>query len=135
MAVPFQLWGESELTVFGSLGQGRKMAMVVQTGVPYCGVGAPEEVMQEIGVKPGAVSRLVKGAGQFLHGRAWAAVVVPAVSVGPIAEDKVSGWQGALDSSELWRHGVRRDALLSHDFFRGRRVTFDWPNHRLLFEE
>ena len=133
--VPFEIWGESELTVFGSLGQSRTMALVVQTGVPYCGVGAPAEVLDEIGVKPGAVSRLVKGAGQFLQGRPWAAVVVPTVTVGPVASDRVAGWSGALDSSELWRHGVRRDALLSHDFFRNRRVTFDWQKRELVFEE
>ena len=42
--VPFQIWGENELTVYGSLAGSRKMAMVVQSGVPYCGVGAPAEV-------------------------------------------------------------------------------------------
>jgi hypothetical protein len=54
MAVPFEVWGESELMVYGSLAGGRRMAMMIQTGVPNCGVGAPREVMEEIGVKPGA---------------------------------------------------------------------------------
>src|SRR5437867_4776106 len=111
------------------------MAFVVQTGVPFCGVGAPAEVFDEVGVKPGALSRIVKGAGQYLQGRPWAAVVVPTVSVGSVARDRVPGWLGALDASELWRHGVRRDALLSHDFFQNRRVTFDWERHELLFQE
>jgi hypothetical protein len=133
--VPFQLWGVNELTVFGSLAGGRTMAMVVQTGVPGCGVGAPSEVFDELGLKPGAVSRLAKGAGSFLQGRPWARVVVPTVAVGPLVEGKLDGWRGALDSSELWRHGVRRDALLSHDFFRGRRVTFDWGARELVIVE
>lgn len=133
--VPFQMWGESELTVFGSLAQGRRMAMVVQTGVPGCGVGAPQEVMDEIGVKAGVVARMVKGAGTFLHGRPWSPVVVPSVTVGPLAEDKVSGWIGALDASELWRHGVRRDALISHDFFKNRRLTIDWAKRELVVEQ
>lgn len=132
--VPYQIWGESELTVFGSIAQGRKLAMVVQTGVPGCGVGAPQEVFDEMGIKPGALARMAKGAGSFLQGRPWSAVVVPSVAVGSIAADKLAGWSGALDSSELWRHGVRRDALLSHDFFRGRRVTFDWDRRELVFE-
>ena len=133
--VPYQIWGESELTVFGSIGQGRKLAMVVQTGVPGCGVGAPQEVFDEMGVKPGKFSRMAKSAGSVLQGHSWLAVVAPTVTVGSIARDKVAGWSGALDSSELWRHGVRRDALLSHDFFRDRRVTFDWDKHELVFEE
>ena len=133
--VPFQIWGENELTVYGSLAGSRKMAMVVQSGVPYCGVGAPAEVFDEIGVKAGAMSRLVKGAGQWLQGRPWASVTVPTVTLGPVVRDKVPGWLGALDSGELWRHGVRRDALLSSDFFRGRRVTIDWSAHELVFEE
>lgn len=133
--VPFEVWGQSELTVYGSLAGSRKMALVVQSGVPGCGVGAPSEVLEEIGVKPGAVARMVKGAGAWLQGRPWSQVMIPAVSVGAVVKDKVPGWSGAFDSSELWRHGVRRDGLLSHDFFRGRRVTIDWQAHELVFEE
>jgi hypothetical protein len=132
--VPFETWGESELTVYGSLAGGRRMAMVVQSGVPECGVGAPLEVFEEIGVRPGMMSRAVKGAGVWLTGRPWLALNVPTVALGPIVEDKVPGWSGALDSGELWRHGVRRDALLSHDFFKGKRVTYDWAAHDLVFE-
>jgi hypothetical protein len=132
--VPFLLWGESELTVFGTISQGRRLAMVVQTGVPGCGIGAPQDVFDEFGIKPGAMAKLAKGAGRVLQGRSWTSVVVPAVTVGPIARDKVAGWSGALDSGELWRHGVRRDVLLSHDFFRDRRMTIDWERHELVFE-
>jgi hypothetical protein len=135
LKVPFELWGVNELTVYGTLSGGRRMALVVQTGVPACGVGAPPEVLQEVGVKPGALSRLAKGAGQYLQGRAWASCVVPAVTVGPIAKDRVACWQGAFDSAELWRHGVRRDALLSSDFFRDTRFTIDWNAQELVFEE
>jgi tetratricopeptide (TPR) repeat protein len=133
--VPFQIWGENELMVFGSLAASRRMALILQTGVPGCGVGAPAEVFDEIGVKAGAISRLVKGAGTWLQGRPWAAVTVPTVTVGPVVKDKVPGWHGALDSAELWRHGVRRDALLSNEFFRGRRLTIDWKAHELVFDE
>ncbi len=132
--IPFEIWGESELTVYGSLAGGRRMAMVVQTGVPECGVGAPREVFEEVGLKPGVLSRMVKGAGRLFSGRPWTEVAVPAVSVGPISKDKLDGWSGALDSSELWRHGVRRDALLAGDFFRGWRVTIDWEGRALVFE-
>jgi hypothetical protein len=81
------------------------------------------------------MSRLVKGAGTWLAGRPWSQVVVPTVLFGPVVGDRLAGWSGALESSELWRHGVRRDALLSHDFFRGRRVTIDWEKQELVFEE
>jgi hypothetical protein len=56
------------------------------------------------------------------------------VSVGQESRDKVSCWIDALASAEMWRHGVRRDALLSHDFFKDRRVTIDWASHQLVFE-
>ena len=132
--VPFELWGERELTVYGSLNGGRRMALVLQTGVPGCGVGAPAEVFEEIGVRPGMIARAVKGAGATLGGRRLAGVQVPTVSVGPVVLEKVNGWSGALDSAELWRHGVRRDALLSSDFLRGQRVTIDWGKRELVFE-
>lgn len=132
--VPFEVWGEAEVMVRGTLGSERRMAFVVQTGLPRCGVAAPAEVFEEIGVKAGVVSRAVKGAGTWLRGRPWAEVTVPAVTVGPIVGDRVPGWLGAFDSSEMWRHGVRRDALISHDFFRDRRLTFDWKAGELIFE-
>src|SRR6185503_18180312 len=49
--VPFEMWGESEMMVHGTVGGNRRMAMVVQTGVPGCGFAAPSEVFDELGVK------------------------------------------------------------------------------------
>jgi hypothetical protein len=133
--VPFEIWGESELMVYGSMAAGRRMALVLATGLPGAGIGAPAEVMEEIGVKPGGVSRVMKGAGAFAGGRPWYEVGVPGVVVGPLARDHVPGWSGALDPAELWRHGVRRDALLGGEFFRDRRLTIDWQRHELVVEE
>ena len=132
--VPFELWGESELMVRGSVGGSRKLGLVVQTGIPGCGFAAPSEVFDELGIKAGTVSRLVKGAGIWLQGRPWVGVTVPGVVVGPVARDRVPGWSNAMDSSELWRHGVRRDAILSGDFFEKSRVTFDWAKRELAIE-
>jgi hypothetical protein len=133
--VPFEIWGESELMVYGTLAGGRRMAFLLATGLPGAGIGAPAVVMEEIGVKPGNVSRLVKGAGAYSRSRSWYEVTVPSVSVGPLVADKVRGWSGGLDASELWRHGVRRDAILAGEFFRGRRVTIDWQRRELVVEE
>lgn len=132
--IPFEIWGEAELTVYGSLNGGRKMAMIWQSGVAGCGVAAPEEVLGEVGVKPGKVSRVIKGAGSVLQGTPWAVVTVPTITVGPLVRTKVRGWEGALDAAELWRHGVRRDAILSHDFFQDQRVTIDWQKRELVVE-
>jgi hypothetical protein len=132
--VPFEIWGEAELTVYGSLNGGRRMAMIVQSGLYGCGVAAPAAVLEEVGVRPGKVSRVIKGAGSVLQGTPWAAVSVPNVVVGPLLRGKVRGWSGALDDVELWRHGVRRDAILSHDFFKDQRVTIDWERRELVVE-
>ncbi len=132
--VPFELWGEGEITLHGTLNGGRRMALLLETGMPGCGVAAPPEVFEEVGVRPGAVSRAVGGAGALLRGPRWAAVQVPTIAVGGVVKDNVRGWSGALDSAELWRHGVRRDALLAGDFLRGRRVTIDWRARELVFE-
>jgi hypothetical protein len=132
--VPFEIWGESELMVYGSLNGGRRMAMLLATGLPGCGVAAPADVLAEVGIKPGRISRVIKGAGSVLQGAPWAAVGAANVTVGPLVRDKVDGWSGALDPAELWRHGVRRDAIVSHDFFKGQRVTIDWENCSLVVE-
>lgn len=134
LRIPFELWGERELTVYGSLNGGRRMAMVLHTSMPGCGVGAPPEVFEEVGVRPGAIARAMRSASSRLQANSWAGVQVATVAVGPIVKDKVSGWSGALDSAELWRHGVRRDALLSSDFLRGRSVTIDWQKQELVIE-
>src|SRR5207249_1056084 len=75
--VPFDLWGENELTTWGSINGGRHMAMTLATGLPEAGVGAPDMVFEELGIKSGGVSKLVKGAGAWLQGRPWAQVNVP----------------------------------------------------------
>jgi hypothetical protein len=133
--VPFELWGEAELTVYGSINSGRRMALVFQSGVGGCGVAAPADVLAEVGVKPGKLARAIKGAGSVLQGRPWTTVSVPNVVVGPLTREKVAGWSGALDAPELWRHGVRRDGILSHDFFRGQSVTIDWEKRELVVDE
>lgn len=132
--IPFEIWGESELMVWGAIGGGRKMAMVVQTGLPGCGVAAPSEVFEELGLKPGGVAKMIKSMGALLTGQPWTEVTAPSVAVGPVVRNKVPGWSGAMDSAEMWRHGVRRDAILSSEFFRGRAVTFDWSRRELVFE-
>lgn len=133
--VPFELWGEDELTVWGSINGGRRMAMVLATGLPEAGVGAPEVVFDELGLKPGGVSKLVKGAGAWLGGRPWAQLNVPSVQLGSVAFEKQPGWSGAMEPIEMWRHGVRRDALLGPGILRGRKVTIDWTRRDLVFED
>jgi len=134
LRVPFEVWGEREITVHGSLNGGRRMALALVTGVPNCGVGAPPEVFEEVGIKAGKAARAVQSASTWLQGARWTAVTVPAVTVGPVAWDKLPGCAGAFDPSELWRHGVRRDGMLSSEFLRGRRVTIDWEKRELVLE-
>jgi hypothetical protein len=138
----FQNWGEGELTVIGTVNTApRRMAMVVATGVPDCGIGAPQEVFEEVGIKPGMVDRIVRGAGSWLNGKAWTAVVVPTATlgtgtrgVGMITREKLPGWLGGLDPFEMWVHGVRRDALVGCEMLRTKRVTIDWRMRQLVVE-
>src|SRR5262245_37298000 len=132
--IPFEIWGEADLTVYASLNSGRKMATIVTSGLAGCGVAAPVDVLGEVGVKPGKMSKVLHGAATVLQGQPWASVTVPTVTVGPIVQTKVKGWAGALDDGELWRCGVRRDAMLSHDFFKDQRVTIDWEMRELIVE-
>ena len=133
--VPFESWGEGEITVWGSMQGGRRMAMMLSSGLVSAGVGAPSVVFEELGLKPGSLSKAMHGAGAWFGGTAWAPVTVPSLSLGALAFDKLPGWSGAMDPSELWRHGVRRDAVLGPGLLLKRRVTIDWTRRQLLFEE
>jgi tetratricopeptide (TPR) repeat protein len=132
--VPFELWGEDELTVWGSINGGRHLAMTLATGMPGGGFGAPDVVFEEHGLKSGGVSKMVKGAGSWLQGRPWAQINVPALTIGNVAFDRVPGWAGALEPVEMWRHGVRRDGLLGPGILLKQRVTIDWTRRDLVFE-
>ena len=131
--IPFEIWGENEMMVYGSIEGGRRMGLLVTTAIPQCGVAAPPEVFEELGIQPGAMSRMIKSPGTGLSGSPWGQLSA-SVTVGPIARDKVMGWSGAMASSELWRHGVRRDAAISQEFFKGYRVSIDWSKREILFE-
>jgi len=133
--VPYEVWGEADLTVWGSIQGGRRMAMVVATGLPGAGVGAPDVVFEELGLKSGGVSKAVQGMGTFLNGRPWAPVRVPSLTLGSVAFERLSGWSGAMEPLEMWRHGVRRDALLGPGVLLKRRVTFDWTRREIVFED
>ncbi|HEY6866690.1 MAG TPA: aspartyl protease family protein [Candidatus Eisenbacteria bacterium] len=132
--IPFEIWGENELTVYGSIAGGRRMAMVLASGLPAAGAGAPQEVFDELGIKPGVSASLAKG-GVWLRGDSWFPVTVPTVALGQRVRDRLPGWSGAMEQGEMWRHGVRRDALLAGMFFRGLRVTIDWRGRSLVLEE
>lgn len=131
--VPFEWWGEAELMVTGTLNGGRKMKLMLGTGLPG-GVGATQAVLDEVGVKPGSISRAVRNAGAVLQGHAWAQTTVNAAMVGTVACDKLTAWSGAFDAYEMWRHGMRRDALLGPEVWEKRRVTFDWEKSELRVE-
>jgi predicted aspartyl protease len=132
--IPFELWGENEMMAMGSIGGGRHMAMLVATGIPGCGVAAPPEVFEEFGLRPGMMSRVTKTAGSPFGGKSWAQVTTSGVTLGPISRDHVDGWYGAMDSAEMWRHGVRRDAAVSIEFFKGYRMSIDWDRRELVLE-
>jgi hypothetical protein len=132
--VPFERWTENQLVVWGTIGGGRRMSMIVGTGLPGAGFGGPADVFEELGLKSGKMANLMRGPGMALQGRPWVQAAVPTLTVGSIVGDRVNGWMGSMDPGEAWREGARLDGLLGPDWFRGRRVTFDWEKHELVFE-
>lgn len=132
--VPYERWTENQLVVWGSIGGGRRVSLIVGTGLPGAGFGGPYDLFEELGLKPGKMSNLMRGVGTVLQGRPWTQAPVPTLSVGAVVGERVNGWMGAMDPGEAWREGVRLDGMLAPEWFRGRRVTFDWERHELLFE-
>jgi hypothetical protein len=131
--VPFEVRGESDLFVRATMAGGRTMAMQVHSGFPECGVAAADAVFGEVGLRAGSVSKVMGSASSWMQGNPWARVNVPLVTLGGVSQGNVPGWslRGDVD---LWRHGIRSDGFLSHEMFRGWRVTFDWAAHQMVFE-
>ena len=69
------------------------------------------------------MSDTVHGEGSMLQASPWSQVMVSTLAIGSIARDHVEGWSGEMDASELWRWGIRRDAVLGPRFFADRRVS------------
>lgn len=132
--VPFEIRGEADLFVHAVVAGGRPMALEVHSGFPECGFAAPDVVLSEVGLKAGGVSKAMGGASGFMKGSPWARVMVPSITAGGVTQAGVAGWSLKGDGEDLWRHGVRSDGYLAHDFFRGWRVTYDWGVRQLVFE-
>lgn len=132
--VPFERWTENQIVAWGTIGGGRRVSMIVGTGLPGAGFGGPSDVFDELGLKPGKMSNLMRGPGMVVQGRPWTQVPVPTLALGGVVGDRVSGWMGAMDPGEAWSEGARLDGMLGPEWFRGRRVTFDWPKHELVIE-
>ena len=60
---------------------------------------------------------------------------MPSLQIGNQVYDRVPGWAGAMEPVEMWRHGVRRDALLGPGILLRQRTTIDWKRRELVFEE
>ncbi len=131
--VPFERWTENQLVAWGTIGGGRRVSMIVGTGLPGAGFGGPADVFDELGLRPGKMANLMRGPGMLMQGRPWTQVPVPTLALGGVVGDRVSGWMGAMDPGEAWSEGARLDGLLGPEWFRGRRVTFDWAKHEMVF--
>lgn len=132
--VPWERWTANHLVVWGSIGGGRRLSLIVGTGLPGGGFGGPADVFDELGLRPGKMSNLMRGPGMLMQGRPWVQVGVPTLSVGSVVGERVNGWLGAMDPGEAWRQGTRLDGLLGPEWFRGRRVTFDWDRRELVIQ-
>lgn len=132
--VPFERWSENQLVGWGTIGGGRRVSMILGTGLPGAGFGGAADVFDELGLKPGKMANLMRGPGLALQGRPWTQVSVPTLALGGVVGDRVSGWLGAMDPGETWSEGARLDGLLGPEWFRGRRVTFDWEKHEMVVE-
>jgi len=132
--IPFEIRGEADMFVHAELAGGRAMALEVHSGIPECGVMASEAVFTEVGLKAGTVSRMMGSANSWIQGNPWARVAVPSVVLGGVVQSGVPGWAVRGEGIDLWRDGVRSDGFVSHDLFRGWRVTYDWAARQMVFE-
>src|SRR5439155_14755455 len=85
--IRFEVWGESDLTVYGAVGGGRRMAMLFASGLPGCELGATADVLAEFGVRSGSMARAVTSVGNRIGGTSWTKVTVPSLAVGPLASN------------------------------------------------
>ena len=129
VAVPFWMEKDHFLLVRGAVNH-RPLLLFLDSGLAGGGFTCPESTLGEAGIRL-RKGRTLKGPG----GGGMMEVVpftVDSLSVGGVTKKKVTGLFGAFPPSLENEFGFRVGGLVSHEFLRSYRVTFDF-RRMLLF--
>lgn len=127
--VPFWLAGDHLMVARGALGSAPSMMWFIDTGLAGAAFTAPESTLAAAGIRP-------QGQGGEGIGGGGLVKVMPfpidRLSLGDARASGLMGFLGPFPPSLEWSEGFRIGGLISHGFFRGYTVTFDFDRMRLV---
>jgi hypothetical protein len=127
--VPFWLAGDHLMVARGALGSAPSMMWFVDTGLAGAAFTAPESTLAAAGIRP-------QGQGGEGVGGGGRVKVMPfpidRLSLGDARAAGLMGFLGPFPASLEWSEGFRIGGLISHGFFRGYALTFDFDRMRLV---
>jgi Tfp pilus assembly protein PilF len=122
--VPFWMAGDHLLLAWGTAGKSGPILMLVDTGLAGGGFAAPDSTLKEAGVSVDS-----KAAVEGVGGGGTVRVVpfvLDRLSLGDAVESGIVGFAGVFPPSLEKDLGFRVGGLISHQFFRSYRLSFDF---------
>lgn len=124
IAIPFWMASDHFIVAEGALDQGHKKLFLVDTGLAGAAFTGPKSTLDEAGVKVSLANATTGvGGGGSVQAVPFA---VDSLSLGPAVQEHLQGLYGPFPDALEEGLGFHLGGLISHQFFRNYRVTFDF---------
>jgi tetratricopeptide (TPR) repeat protein len=132
-AVPFWLAGDHYIVAWGTINKSAPMLFFVDTGLAGGSFLAPPSTITRSGIHlPEGPS--VDFAGSGTEGKARAVPFTSELTLGEVKIRSVLGFADVFPEKLEYQFGFRIGGLVSHQFFRGYAVTFDFISMTIFME-
>jgi len=130
-SMPFWLAGDHFLMAQGTVNGTEPHLYLIDTGLIGGGLTLPESMIKEAGIELSAEAQTGMGGGGEVSVRPF---IAREVTLGGVRAADVRGVFGALTPQMEYMLGFRSAGIISHDFLKPYKVTFDFADMRLILQ-
>jgi len=131
ISVPFWLAGDHFILAQGTINGSEPHLYFIDTGLIGGGLTLPESMIKEAGIELSAETQTGIGGGGEVPIRNF---VAREVTLGGVRAAQVKGVFGAITPAMEYMLGFRLAGIISHDFLKPYKVTFDFDAMRLILQ-
>ncbi|MHB8055259.1 MAG: aspartyl protease family protein [Candidatus Aminicenantales bacterium] len=131
MSTPFWQAGDHFLLAQGTVNGTEPHLYLLDTGLIGGGLSLPDSMIKEAEIEVSAETQTGIGGGGEVSIRNF---VAREVTLGGARASEVKGVSGAMTTGMEYMLGVRLAGIISHDFFKPYKVTFDFAHMRLILQ-